>query len=751
MGELFSSLTGALSPFFLNPAFFIPGAALIASPIVIHLLNRLRFRRVQFAAMAFLLQSQKRNKRRILFEQLLLLLLRILIVLLIAALIARLILDPNQLGVLRGEKSHHLVLLDDSLSMSDRWGETDAFAEAKKTLRKLVEEGARRPGTQKLTVLLLSEPEQPFINGEEINEQMLIKLSDDLQTLASTHRSLNLLDGLDAARQRLLDQKAISRTLHVLSDFRTHDWSTQPALGKSIKSFEETDIAVNLVRAVPEPHVNLALTDLSGDLQTAAVNVPLRLTATIVNHSDAKADNLRLSVTQDGKKLPVAIPVDPIEGGDTASKTFEVVFGSPGRHQLEVALDADAVASDNARFLVVDLLDSNPVLLIDGNPDANDAELIADALAADPSLTGIAPLIQGPEFLRRSRIDEYRCIYLVNVGTLPADAILPLKQYVAAGGGLVWYVSELTDPNFFNESLYEQDPIGLFPVRLGNSWNDLPRSTDINPGPDMIFTEHPMFRIFQGEENPFVSAVHIDRFYPLAEDFARRDEERADGVKTIVTLRNGQPLMFEHQLGEGRIVTCLTSAGPSWNDWSRNPSFVILQLEMQKYLAKRFKSERPREVGVPIELAVSASNFNDELEITAPGEKISRLKMVPKTGNNNDDSTVELAATYPGTDDPGVYRVTLFDRDQNPDEQWIAYNVATDEADLELISDNDLVLQIGDQAALQSADDLDWIRQRDTQQEARLSLLGILFLVMLVEQFLAYRLSYHSRQSGVTA
>jgi len=193
MGGIFSALTSGLAPFFLNPAVFIPGAALISAPIIIHLLNRMRFRKVRFAAMEFLLQSQKQNKQRILFEQLLLLLLRILIVLLIAALIARMIFSPNQLAFLRGEKSHHLVLIDDSASMQDRWGETTAFNEGKKVIQKLVEEGSQRPGTQKVTVLLLSNPDQPFINGEDVNEQLLIKLAEDLETLKPTSRALNLL------------------------------------------------------------------------------------------------------------------------------------------------------------------------------------------------------------------------------------------------------------------------------------------------------------------------------------------------------------------------------------------------------------------------------------------------------------------------------------------------------------------------------------------------------------------------------
>ncbi len=59
---------------FLHPSFVLPvGAALLTVPVIIHLINRLRFRRVRFAAMEFLLKSQQRNRRRLLIEQLLLL------------------------------------------------------------------------------------------------------------------------------------------------------------------------------------------------------------------------------------------------------------------------------------------------------------------------------------------------------------------------------------------------------------------------------------------------------------------------------------------------------------------------------------------------------------------------------------------------------------------------------------------------------------------------------------------------------
>jgi hypothetical protein len=68
---------------FLNPWALAIGLLAIAVPIIIHLINRMQFRRVRWAAMEFLLAAQKRMRQRLLIEQLLLLLLRILLMLLL--------------------------------------------------------------------------------------------------------------------------------------------------------------------------------------------------------------------------------------------------------------------------------------------------------------------------------------------------------------------------------------------------------------------------------------------------------------------------------------------------------------------------------------------------------------------------------------------------------------------------------------------------------------------------------------------
>ena len=66
-------------------------------PLIIHLLNRRRFRRVEWAPMRYLKLTVERNRRRIEIEQLLLLLLRIALLVLLFFLLARPVLNPTGL------------------------------------------------------------------------------------------------------------------------------------------------------------------------------------------------------------------------------------------------------------------------------------------------------------------------------------------------------------------------------------------------------------------------------------------------------------------------------------------------------------------------------------------------------------------------------------------------------------------------------------------------------------------------------
>src|SRR3954463_15411230 len=92
------------------------GAASI--PIILHLLNRRRFRETRWAAMRFLLAAIRKNQRRIRIEQWLLLAVRPLLVVLVALAMARPFLESLAVPLFAGQRTHRVLVLDGSLSMA---------------------------------------------------------------------------------------------------------------------------------------------------------------------------------------------------------------------------------------------------------------------------------------------------------------------------------------------------------------------------------------------------------------------------------------------------------------------------------------------------------------------------------------------------------------------------------------------------------------------------------------------------------
>src|SRR3990172_7059636 len=119
------------------------GLLLVGVPVLIHLINMLRQRRVPWAAMEFLLASQKKHRTWVILKQLLLLLLRMLAVAAVVLMLAQPLLESEWGQWIGGGRTHHVVLLDDSFSMSDRWEDTNALEQAKGVVRRIVEQSAR--------------------------------------------------------------------------------------------------------------------------------------------------------------------------------------------------------------------------------------------------------------------------------------------------------------------------------------------------------------------------------------------------------------------------------------------------------------------------------------------------------------------------------------------------------------------------------------------------------------------------------
>ncbi|MCX7426625.1 MAG: BatA domain-containing protein [Planctomycetia bacterium] len=735
------------------PSFLYPplvwGLLLAGLPVLIHLINMMRHRRVRWAAMEFLLVSQKKNRTWVLLKQLLLLLLR-------AAAIATLVLavaQPlvrNELGILfGGSRTHHVVLLDDSFSMSDRWAGTSAMDEAKSVVQRIGAMAQERIEPQRFTLLRFSQAgrvgrdTQPDMLEETVDSEFTDLLAAKLHAIAASQSAAGPGEAIHSIDQLLGESDDENRIVYLISDFRARQWDQADDLRNQLAALAAKGVALHLVNCVDRAQPNLALTNLAAASGTRAAGVPLVMEVTVENFGDAPARDVPVILEEDGHARP-AVKFESLPPRRAVTERFLVRFPTAGQHQIIARLDSDVVAADNYRFGIVDFPVDVPVLIVDGSLEAQDARFLSAALAPGaPAQTGISPRIETPRYLSLNPLDAYQVIYLANVDRLDESAVEALEQYVKAGGGLAVFLGPRCRATIVNEQLY-RDGKGLLPMPLSAPAELL--VDRVEKTPDLDVTDHPMFRVFAGQRNTFLSMVNVSRYFAVPDDWRPAPGSTA---RVIARLRNGAPLAVEQAFGEGRVIAVTTTAAPVWNNWAtNNPSFVVAIQEMQAYLARRPAATKTHLVGEPLGLQLPPGKYEPKVRFTTPeddGLGSPSVDAVPSPDGS-------LVASLAQTDTSGVYRAQLTATDGTSEVRQYAVNVDPLEGDLAAISGEQLASRLegvpydyrqaaafGDEGPQQAGYNLGT------------ALLYVLVGMLLVEQILAWSCTYHPPNRAKTA
>ncbi|MFH1920933.1 MAG: BatA domain-containing protein [Planctomycetota bacterium] len=718
------------------------GLALIGVPVLIHLINLLRHRRVEWAAMEFLLASQKRNRTRVLLRQLLLLLVRMAAVALVVLVLAEPLFE-NRLGSLLGDgKTHHLVLLDDSFSMSDRRAETNAFEEAKRGVERIGTQIGRQAQSQTFTLLRFSQAgrvslgTQPDLLEETVNADFAGRLHETLDSLSVSHAAAGPTQALEAIAQLLGDSEGDRPIVYLISDFRAREWDDPVDLKNHLARLNQAGASLHLINAVDARRANLAIADLSPVAGTRAAGVPLFMEVTVTNFGAAPVKDIPVLIQADGLPRP-ALKISGIPPGESVKERFQVHFPTAGQHVITTHLEPDAVTADNFRFSAVDFPDDVPVLLIDGDAEATDARYLSAALApGGPIPTGVSPRIEGPRYLRLNPLDGFGAIYLLNIDRLDPSAIAALEAYVRSGGGVGIFLGEQCRAGFINEKLYREGN-GLFPAPLAGQTELL--VDRLEKAPDLeVVGDHPIFRIFAGKRNSFLATVIVSRYFSVPEGWEPGPDST---TRVIARLRNGAPLAVERNFGDGRVVAFLTTAAPTWNNWARNnPSFVVAMLEMQAFLASRPSEDVSNLVGSPVEIEFDPSRYDAAVRFSTPEEHAVPMAAIDAVATPEG----ALCVSLPVTDRSGVYEATLTRKDGTQEVRRYALNVEAEEGDLETLGGRELAERLkGIEYAYEPAAEFEYAAEELAGYNMSEPLLYLLVLLLIGEQILAWSAGYH--------
>ena len=750
---------GWLTQYFLNPSYVLPGAALVSLPIIIHLLSRMRYKKVRFAAMEFLLQSDELNRRRLSIEQLLLLLLRVLAVLLIVLLLARLVLDPSQLMMLAGAKTHHVVIIDDTLSMRQQVDEETVFEHSISTLERMLKQGDTF-GSQ-ATILLMSQPDRALVTNRALNRSLIDELTPQLRNLNCTWKAGSPVPALQTAYNTLSSDGGVAPQVHVLTDLRASDWLGQPEISDALDQLDTIHARVSIIQVTKQSEPNVAVTSVTSNRYATAINTAWRMEAKFANHHSEKVTGLRASVYVDGIALPGNILIPDIEPNAEIPVTHDITFDTPGQHEVEVRLDSDVLVEDNSRFVVVDVADKRSILIIDEEGSQTDAGFVELALATDQ----VAAQIRTPDVLQNQSLDDYDMVYLLNVSKLPADAVVLLHDYVTSGGGIAWFPDDGADPTFYNTTLRSAET-PLFPVSLGTIQSIPETTSDEEPQFQRpVFSEHPVFGAFF--ELPFADNILVKQWFGTEGQTAAEDSpDEGDPLKVAILARltNGDPIVYEHQVGDGRVMTFLTTAGRRWTTWPAvPPAYVMTHMLMHQYLQKPTTVVESRVIGPPLRFEWPVTDYTETVEVFLPASdenadnSFRRLQAAPVDNRTKEEDSDEetgddtsspeetsLEVTISEADRPGVYRVRRFTQDGEAQEKWLALSVPETESNLFVAEAGDVEqLTEGDHVQVVSAEAASELSTSDQGRELRWVLIALLIIILLCEQLLALRLSFH--------
>ena len=256
---------------------FYLGLWLVAVPVLIHLINMFRHQPVQWAAMEFLLASQKKFRTWVILKQLLLLLLRMAAIALIVLALAQPMLPERFGGFLGGRPTHHVVLLDDSYSMSDRRGERSPSTRPKTrcsawAIRCSVPASRSRSrccgfralahtaaGCGPISTRNGSIPAFPTGSGRCSSRPTLRTAPG---TFANRRRAAPALQP-EILQQLLGPDEGERRVIYIVSDFRARQWDKPDDLKQRLMQIDTPNTEIRLVDCVEDAgHPNLAITAL---------------------------------------------------------------------------------------------------------------------------------------------------------------------------------------------------------------------------------------------------------------------------------------------------------------------------------------------------------------------------------------------------------------------------------------------------------------------------------------------------------
>ncbi len=713
---------------FLNPIFALTGIGLIAIPIAIHLLNRRRFKVVEWAAMQYLLAALRKNRRRLQFESWLLLLMRCLALLLLAFALSR-PLGCNSAASLVGAQQVglHVIVVDDSFSMAyqaDRPEARTHLDQAKRLAKDLLNRVG--DGSQEVAVITASRPARVLVRPT-FNQQAAAAAVD---RLAQSSSDTDIAGALRLAQQIATERANLpTRTLYLLSDctqsaLRGPDAETLAKLGPEIAKPYRV-VVHDLARANQS---NVAITDLRTSEPMVRVGFGADVAATVRGFGPSPES--RVEWKQGDRPLAGSGAIKPdLETPPVIQSQAQFDASGSTLIRASVAASGDRLPIDNERTRVVDVAGDVRVLLVEGRRGIGalqgSAAFLRLALAPpiDPTLQGkaipryIVPTVISDLELPTAALAEHRAVVLAGVGSIRPELATSLKAYVEQGGTLVIFAGDPVTADNYNQTLGAAGLLpGVLVARVDASAADPGFLFDFDPA-----NPHPVLSVFKDQPKTGLESVRVFSYWRVQID-ANAAVQRVLNFRPTGTAPADAAITL-HNVGAGRVAFISTSADAEWSTFvARQGAYVALVHELLAGAIGAGDAWQNLVVGdrvvVPPTVRLSGSP-----QLAGPGDRVR-----PMTLEGNRWTSEPLT-------EPGLYQVVI-----GPTKFPVAVNLDPAESDIRPVGPAGIRTALGEIDVQVNGDSLDpeALAKQDTADFAW-PLLLLLLPLLFGESLLAWK------------
>lgn len=593
----------------LHPALLAMGVAAVTIPIVIHLLLRQRRKPIPWAAMRFLLEAYRRQRRKLRLQHLLLLAARCLIVLLVGLALARPVLRGTGL-VGTGTGRDVYLLIDTALASQLRApGAAQTALERHVDAARLLLAGLG-PG-DRAALITLGGPAAGLVVPASPDLGAVGRL---LGEIASTDSATDLAGGLERVAAELArnDDRAGEAFIVVLSDFLDGSADTSRPLPASLAQRAGLRVLASTPLAAPNANVQIIGVE------------PLRpvvLTGGSSERASAQRDQVRVllrrsgsSVAQEGASA-VRLRVVGAEGAGPAGPGAQgVVRWPPGQSEASVSLaidapppaedstggavllaeiDRDALSADNTFRRPIAVREALRAGVVArrrfGAPASVDALEPADWLRlalAPTSGSPIAVVDLEPASLDTPSLAGLDVVFLPAPELVPDEAWPLLRRFADAGGLVIVSPAADAQVQLWSDAMVRE---------LGLAWRVA--REPVTPAARTTVSDRagasPILALLSAELESLTRPVGVSRLLPV--------DVGASGSAVLLSLSDGSPWLVVSEPGAaqsngsasagvaaspgpGRGLVAYLASAPtlSWTDLPARPLMVPLVQELAR-------------------------------------------------------------------------------------------------------------------------------------------------------------------------